>query len=279
MEDSGYLPRLAMMVNRTFRLIGLNGKAVLPMVLGLGCDTMATMTARILQTRKERLLVTILLALGIPCSAQLGVIMGMAASLSIIMAVIIAVSVLSSMLVVGYVSSRVLPGVSSDFIQEIPPIRIPVIRNILVKTGARVRWYLREAVPLFMLGTFFLFLLSRLQILTWLETASAPVIVNLLGLPVETTRAFLVGFLRRDYAATELFVLSKTISMDPIQIVVGLVTITLFVPCIAHFFIIIKEQGIKNAVLISAFVFGYAIFGGSLLNMILRIPFIERLLL
>src|SRR3989337_347226 len=77
LEDSGYLPRLAVMVDRIFKKIGCNGKAVLPMILGLGCDTMATLTTRILETRKERVIVTLLLALGIPCSAQLGVILGM----------------------------------------------------------------------------------------------------------------------------------------------------------------------------------------------------------
>ena len=77
LEDSGYLPRLAVMSDRLFRVMGLNGKAVLPMVLGLGCDTMATMTTRILATRKERVIVTLLLALGVPCSAQLGVILAM----------------------------------------------------------------------------------------------------------------------------------------------------------------------------------------------------------
>ena len=79
LEDSGYLPRLAVMSDRVFRLMGLNGKAVLPMVLGLGCDTMATLTTRILPTKKERLLATLLLALGVPCSAQLGVILAMLA--------------------------------------------------------------------------------------------------------------------------------------------------------------------------------------------------------
>ena len=106
-------------------------------------------------------------------------------------------------------------------------------------------------------GTFFLlFLFSKLGILGWLENVSSPVIVFFLGLPKEATRAFLVGFLRRDYAATELFVLTRTIGLDPIQIVVGLVTITLFVPCVAHFFIMIKERGLRVALLITGFVFG-----------------------
>jgi ferrous iron transport protein B len=100
--------------------------------------------------------------------------------------------------------------------------------------------------------------------------------VHFLGLPAEATRAFIVGFLRRDYAATELFMLSRDIGLDAVQIVVGLVTITLFVPCIAHFFIIIKERGLRTAIFMTAFVFGFAVLCGGLLNQVLRIPFINH---
>ena len=167
LEDSGYLPRLAMMSNRIFRLIGLNGKAILPMVLGLGCDTMATMTARILESRKERFIVTLLLALGVPCSAQLGVILG-AGQLRLarrLRVVIVAVS--GSMLLVGWLASRFVPGAPSDFIFEIPPLRLPRLGNIVMKTWLRVVWFLREAIPLFLLGTLVLFLAAESGLLGW----------------------------------------------------------------------------------------------------------------
>jgi ferrous iron transport protein B len=117
LEDSGYLPRLAVMVNRLFRSMGLNGKAVLPMVLGLGCDTMATLTARILPTRKERVLVTLLLALAIPCSAQLGVILGLLAGLSWLASAVWLGTILGTLLLVGWLASKVLPGQRSAFLK------------------------------------------------------------------------------------------------------------------------------------------------------------------
>ncbi len=270
LEDSGYLPRLAVMVDRVFKMMGLNGKAVLPMVLGLGCDTMATMTTRILETKKERIIVTFLLALGVPCSAQLGVILGMLGSVSFQATIIWLFSVLLVMFVVGYLSSKIIPGNRSDFILEIPPMRVPQMRNIALKTLVRAEWYLKEAVPLFILGTLFLFALDKLAILTTLEQTFSPIVVGFMGLPVETTEAFLVGFLRRDYGAAGLLALQNKGLLDPTQVVVSLVTITLFVPCIANFFMIIKERGLKTAILIGAFIFPFAILCGGVLNFILR---------
>lgn len=267
MEDSGYLPRLAIMVNKLFKLMGLNGTAVLPMILGLGCDTMATLTARILPSKKERVIVTLLLALAVPCSAQLGVIFGGTATISLTATLIWAGVIVFVIFVVGAGASLVLPGTVSDFILETPPIRLPKISNIVIKTFARVEWYLKEAVPLFLLGTFILFCLDKLGLLGVIENAAAPVVVNLLGLPKEVAAAFVMGFLRRDYAAV---LIIREGNLDPIQMLVALVTITLFVPCIANFFIMIKERGMKTALLIVAFIFVFAFLFGGLFNFVLR---------
>jgi ferrous iron transport protein B len=269
LEDSGYLPRLAVMLNRIFKLLGLNGKAVLPMVLGLGCDTMATLTTRILETRKERILVTLLLALGIPCSAQLGVILGLLGGLSLSAVLIWLGSISGVLIIVGYLASKVIPGESSDFILELPPIRKPSIKNITVKTLARIEWYLKEAVPLFFLGTFVLFVLAKTGALRALEIWSAPLIRGFLGLPEQAAQAFLVGFLRRDYGAAGLFNMARQGLLNSKQIVVSLVTITLFVPCIANFFVIIKERGWKTAVVIFLFIFPFAFLVGGALNFVL----------
>jgi ferrous iron transport protein B len=270
MEDSGYLPRLAVMTNRIFKKMGLNGKAVLPMVLGLGCNTMATMTTRILETEKDRTIVTLLLALGIPCSAQLGVILGMFAGLPTIY-LLIWIALISGVLVaVGYLAARVIPGEGSDFILEIPPIRVPQISNVVVKTLARIEWYLKEAVPLFILGTFILFTLHQTNILPLLERVAAPLIVYFLGLPVKVTEAFIIGFLRRDYGAAGLFLLAKEGQLNPHQILVSLVTLTLFIPCIAQFFMMIKERGLKKALWLSAVIFPIAFGVGGMLNFLLR---------
>jgi ferrous iron transport protein B len=270
LEDSGYLPRLAVMVDRIFKKIGCNGKAVLPMILGLGCDTMATLTTRILETRKERVIVTLLLALGVPCSAQLGVILGMLGNVGAAATAAWTAILVGVILAVGYLASKVIPGESSDFILEIPPIRLPQLGNLAVKTMARIEWYLREAVPLFLLGTFILFAADRMGWLLWLQKASEPLVVGLLDLPPKTSEAFLIGFLRRDYGAAGLFDMARSGLLTNLQVVVSLVTITLFIPCLANFLVIIKEQGTKVAAGMALFIFPFAILVGALVNLAAR---------
>jgi ferrous iron transport protein B len=270
MEDSGYLPRLAVMSNQIFKRMGLNGKAVLPMVLGLGCDTMATMTTRILDTEKDRTIVTLLLALGVPCSAQLGVILGMFSGLPVLYLLSWILLIGFLLAIVGYLAAKLLSGEGSDFILEVPPLRIPQLKNIVIKTLARIEWYLKEAVPLFILGTLFLFVMHQTKGLAVIEEISTPIIVHLLGLPAKATEAFIVGFLRRDYGAAGLFILAKEGLLNPRQILVSLVTITLFIPCIAQFFMMIKERGWKKTLYISGVVFPIAFGVGGLLNFLLK---------
>jgi ferrous iron transport protein B len=271
MEDSGYLPRLAVMTNQLFKKIGLNGKAVLPMILGLGCDTMATMTTRILETEKDRTIVTLLLALGVPCSAQLGVILGMFAGLPVLYLFLWIAIIIGILILVGYLAARVIPGESSDFILEIPPLRIPLLSNVVVKTLARIEWYLKEAVPLFILGTLILFILHKTKVLLLLERAATPLIVYFLGLPPKATEAFLIGFLRRDYGAAGLFMMAKEGQLNPHQVLVSLITITLFIPCIAQFFMMVKERGLKKTLWISAVIIPLAFGVGGMVNILLSI--------
>ncbi len=233
------------------------------------CDTMATLTARILETRRERLLVTLLLTLGVPCSAQLGVILGLLGSLSATATVIWVAIVISSLALVGYIASKLLPGDSSEFILELPPIRRPQISNLAVKVAARMEWYLKEAVPLFVLGTFILFASDRLGLLKIAEGLLRPVVVNLLGLPKEAAISFLMGFLRRDYGATVLYDMAQKGQLSNTQVLVSVVTITFFVPCIAQFFVTAKERGLKAAVSIALFTIIFAVGAGTLLNMAL----------
>ncbi|MDD3927339.1 MAG: ferrous iron transport protein B [bacterium] len=269
LEDSGYLPRLTVMANRVFRLIGLNGKAVLPMVLGLGCATMATLTTRILDSRKERLIATILLALGIPCSAQLGVMLGMTSWLSVGAMMFVVAVVGFQLFVVGWLASMILPGERSDFIQELPPIRWPQISNIVIKTLLRVKWFLAEAVPYFLAGTLLLFTLDATGAMGAIIRVSAPVVSGMLGLPDKAVEFFILGFMRRDYGAAGLYDLARQGILTRHQMIVSLVTITLFVPCVANFFIIIKERGLATALAIVAFILPYAILNGWLVRLIL----------
>jgi ferrous iron transport protein B len=267
LEDTGYLPRLAVVTNRAFSAIGLNGKAVLPMVLGLGCDTMAIMATRILPTRRERLIVALLLALAVPCSAQLAVIFGLfsvaggprylAVWLGIVLAVLFAV---------GWLAGRLFGGETSDFMVELPPIRRPSAANIARKTLARIEWYLREAVPLFVLGTLLLFALDRAHLLFRLVRAAEPLVTGLLGLPRECAAAFVVGFLRRDYGAVYLFDAARSGALSPHQVLTATVTITLFLPCVASYFILVKEFGTKTAFAVAGFVFFLAFGVGAAVN-------------
>jgi ferrous iron transport protein B len=270
LEDSGYLPRLAVMANRPFQAMGLNGKAVLPMVLGLGCDTMATLTTRILETRKERVQTTLLLALGVPCSAQLGVLMGMAAILTREAIFVWLAVVLLTLFAVGWLAARIMPGKSSDFILELPPIRRPQPVNILIKTFARLEWYLKEVLPLFVLGAAILFILDLSGSLIVVERFMAPLVQGLLGLPAETAGVFLIGFLRRDFGAAGLFSLARDGLMTTNQLVISLVVITLFIPCIANLLMIVREHGRRTAIWVVLTVFPLAFAVGAVLNLIIN---------
>ena len=271
LEDSGYIPRLAIFSDRIFRMMGLNGKAVLPMVLGLGCDTMATMTTRILGTPKERLIAVLLLALGIPCSAQLATILGILGGISFAALLTLFGVVVLQIFFVGFLAAQLLPGERSDFIMELPPLRLPGMRNLMHKTLLRIRWYLWEAVPLFLIGTALLFVLDKTGLLRWVVAGGRPVVTGLLGLPAETAQVFVMGFLRRDYGAAGLFQLSHAGQLSATQAVVALTVMTLFVPCVANFLMIIREQGLKAALAILVFVTTVALSTGAGLHYAFRI--------
>ncbi len=270
LEDSGYLPRLAAMLNRIFKVMGLNGKAVLPMILGLGCDTMATISTRILETRRERILTTFLLALGVPCSAQLGVILGMMGKLSPLGVMIWGGMVATTVLVVGWLAAKLLPGERSEFILELPPLRMPMLSNVAIKTVARIEWYLKEVLPMFIGATLILFVVDKIGLLVVIEQLFSPLVVGALGLPVAATGAFLIGFLRRDYGAAGLFALAVAGQLDGVQLVVSMVVITLFIPCIANVLVILKEFGWRVMVGVLATVFPIAFLAGIILNLVLR---------
>jgi ferrous iron transport protein B len=265
LEDSGYLPRLAVLSNRLFRAMGLNGKAVVPMVLGLGCVTMATLTTRILESRRDRVLTILLLALAVPCSAQLGVVMGMLAGISFSATLIWSGVVMGVLLVVGRLASRLVPGERSALLVELPPMRRPFAASVLVKTLVRVEWYLKEVVPLFLAGTALLFALHRIGVLDSLVRIGEPLVVGWLGLPPQASAAFLMGFLRRDFGATGLFVMESQGLLSPLQVVVAMVTITLFIPCVAAVLMIARERGTRTALAVTALIFPLAFLVGGFL--------------
>ena len=267
LEDSGYMPRLSVIANRIFARMGLNGRAVLPMVLGLGCVTMATLTTRILHSPRERLITIFLLALAIPCSAQLGVVLGMLGGVSFSALLVWALAMVGVLFLSGFLAARLIPGRRIPLVTELPPMRLPIAGNVLKKTAGRLKWYLIEVIPLFLIGTFLMYLLDRLGILPAIIEAGEPLVSGWLGLPKEASAAFVMGFLRRDFGATGLFMLADALS--PVQAIVGMITITLFVPCFASLLMMIKERGLKTGLAMLAIIVPFAFLVGGLCNLVL----------
>jgi len=267
MEDVGYFPRLAMLVDRIFKKIGLNGRAVIPMVLGFGCDTMATMVTRTLETVRERIIVTLLLALAVPCSAQLGVIMGLLSGVPGALSVWI-LCVTLVFLSVGLLSARLLPGERPMFYMELPPMRLPQARNVLIKTISRMQWYFLEIFPLFIFASLLLWAGKMTGALDALVRIMAPPITAL-GLPAKATAAFIFGFFRRDFGAAGLYDMHAQGLLSPRQLTVAAVTMTLFVPCIAQFLMMKKERGWKVSLGIFLLVTFLAFTVGWCLNIML----------
>ena len=276
LEDSGYLPRLATLTDRFLSRIGLNGRAIIPIILGFGCVTMATITTRILGSQRERTIATAILGLIIPCSAQLGLIIGLIAIAGGLKAwIIYLLTIFAVLSIVGTALNKLLPGESTHLFIDLPPMRLPLLKNVINKTFSKTKHFLLEATPLFLLGSL---LISVLQIsggLNIIQKALAPLTVNLLHLPAKTANIFIMGMIRRDFGAAGLAGMSglngSTAVLADWQIIVSLVVITLFVPCIASVVIIYKERGWKEASLIWAgsWIGAFAI--GTILSNILRI--------
>ncbi|MBM7555193.1 ferrous iron transport protein B [Halanaerobacter jeridensis] len=246
LEDSGYLPRVATLVDRILTELGMNGRAIIPMLLGFGCVTMATITTRVLGSKRERIIAIFLLGLAIPCSAQLGVIVGLIAPLGakfflIYVGVLVAVYVLA-----GTILNKVLPGQSTDLLIDLPPLRIPKFKNIFHKTYIKSISFIKEAGPIFALGAIIITLMEHFGMLVAVQDAVAPITVGWLELPKEAATAFIMGIVRRDFGAAGL----TDLAMTPVQTTVALITITLFVPCIAAMMIMIKERNWTESIAI-----------------------------
>jgi ferrous iron transport protein B len=264
LEDSGYFPRLALLVDRLFKTMGLTGRAVIPMVLGFGCDTMATMVTRTLETVRERVIATLLLALAIPCSAQLGVILALLSKAPGAL-LVWTVCLLLIFLLVGLLAAKVLPGETPMFYMEIPPMRLPQFSNVLTKTYTRMQWYFIEILPLFIIASILLWLGKITNFFETMVRWMNPV-MDALGLPKQVAVAFIFGFFRRDYGAAGLYDLQTQGLLNPRQLTVAAVTLTLFIPCVAQFLIMKRERGWNVAVAIGVFVSTFAFGSGWLLN-------------
>jgi len=260
LEDTGYLPRIAALLDRALTCVGLNGRAVIPLILGFGCVTMAAITTRLLGTSRERLIAITLLAITIPCSAQLGVIIGLLAPLGGSFTAMYLLVILTTFVIVGFGLNKVLPGKSSDLLIDLPPIRLPRPSNVVKKTLNKSYLFLVEATPLFALGALLISVLQLTGTLTTLNNILAPLTVGWLQLPKEAAAAFIMGIIRRDFGAAGLADMSLTAA----QTLVAMVTITLFVPCIAAVLVMFKERSIKEDLILWGGTFVIAFLVGGL---------------
>jgi len=246
MEDSGYLPRLATLVDRLMTSLGLNGRAVIPIILGFGCVQLGTITTRLLSTRREKSIATTLLNFAIPCSAQIGVIAGMLAAVGGGLVLVYVAVIFSVLAIIGTIMNRLLPGESSSLLIDLPPMRLPRMDNVLRKTITRSFFFMKEAYPWFFLGSLIVAVMQVTGGLDIWQRILAPLTEGWLQIPREAATAFVMGLVRRDFGAAGL----TDLAMSPMQIVVSLVVITLFVPCIASLMILFKERGSREAMLI-----------------------------
>lgn len=244
-EDSGYLPRIAALVDRVMNTVGLNGRAIIPMILGFGCVTMAIVVTRLLGSERERRIAIFLLGLTIPCSAQLGVIAGLLSALGPQFLLIYVLVIFTVLAVTGTLLNSLLPGKSSDLLIDLPPLRIPRVENVLKKTAAKSYAFLMEAAPLFVLGSLIIGILQVSGALTMLQELIAPLTVGWLELPKEASTVFIMGIIRRDFGAAGL----TNMPLSDIQTLVALITLTLFVPCIAAIMVLFKERSKPEAAL------------------------------
>ncbi len=240
LEDSGYLPRIAALTDRMMTSIGLNGRAIIPMILGFGCITMATMTTRILGNERERKIATALMAFAIPCSAQLGVIVALlAVAGGPRMALAYGLIMFTVFGLLGLALSRYLPGTSTSLLIDLPPLRVPRPINVLTKTWYKTTGFIREVTVYFAAGALLIGILQVTGALVAAQDLAAPLVEGWLRLPREAATAFIMGFVRRDFGAAGLY----DLGLSGPAILVSLVTITLFVPCVASVLVIMKERG------------------------------------
>ncbi|MDR0753215.1 MAG: ferrous iron transporter B [Holosporaceae bacterium] len=249
LEDSGYIPRMAALTSRFFNFLGMNGDAVIPALLGFGCGAMGTISARILGTDKEKIIVTALIGIAIPCAAQQGIIISLLTSLNnadiffAYIAVMLAITIIS-----GKILNFCLKGDISCFVMDIPPLRLPSFNNCRRKTIRRVKDFLFESVPIFTASSVVISVLNEYGILNWLQSGLTPIVENLLHLPKEFSDVFVMGILRRDLASVEVFNMSRNLLETGSQILTATVVISLFVPCMNAILVIFKERGWKMAI-------------------------------
>jgi ferrous iron transport protein B len=265
LEDLGYLPRLAVMLDALMHRLGLHGLAIVPMLLGLGCNVPGVLSTRILETRRERFIAATTVAIAVPCAALQAMIVGLVGQHGLGNLLTVYGVLLGVWLVLGLALNRVLKGESPEIFVEIPPYRVPHLRSLGKKLWIRMKWFLREAVPFVLLGVLLVNLLYTLGVIDFAGNVTSPVITRVLGLPKEAVGALIVGFLRKDVAVGMLIPLRLTAK----QLVIAAVVLTMYFPCVATFTTLIKELGLLDMLKAAAIMIVSSLAVGGLLNLIL----------
>lgn len=250
LEDIGYLPNLSVLLRRSFTKIGLSGRAVMPIVLGFGCKTMATLTTRSLKSRKERLISIYLIAFAIPCSAQLALNIAILGKAGVIPFLISLVFLVLVEILAGKILNLIIKDDGNTFfIQELPPFRFPVMKAVLKKTGYRLWWFLKEAIPVFVIAAAVIFTLDYIGVLDMLKQLLKPIVVSWMGLPIEMVEALILLIAREEAAAGLILRLSNMGMLNAVQSIIAVVVTTMFIPCFANIVAMFKEAGVKVGIL------------------------------
>ncbi|TEU04307.1 MAG: ferrous iron transporter B [Dehalococcoidia bacterium] len=265
LEDVGYLPRLAVLLDNLMHRMGLHGYAIIPTMLGLGCCVPAIMATRILESKRERFIAATLISIAIPCAASQAMIIGLVGAEGMQYVAMVYGTLFVVWLVLGLILNRAVRGFSPELLIEIPPYRRPSWRAVLTKLWMRTYGFLREALPIILLAIFAIGILYNLGVFDAIANFTAPVVSGLFGLPKEGVVAIVVGFLRKDVAIG----LLSPLSLSAAQLVVGSVVLTMFLPCIAAFVVLARELGIKGLLMAIGIMLAATIVVGGLLNLVL----------
>jgi ferrous iron transport protein B len=266
-EDVGYLPRLAVLVDTVMHRIGLHGSSIICMILGLGCNVPGVLSTRILETKRERFIAATLMAVSVPCMAQNAVIIGLVGAHGMVYVGLVYLTLFCVYIGVGRFLNKVMKGESPELFLEIPDYHLPHIPVLLKKTGMRVRGFIMEAIPFVLLGIFIINILYLLGIITSIADICAPFLERVLGLPRDAIVALMIGFLRKDVALGML----EPLNLLPQQLVVASTVLTLYFPCVATFIILLKELGVKDTAKSVAIMIVTAVGVGGLLRGILEV--------
>jgi ferrous iron transport protein B len=255
------------LTKRIFDKLGLSGSAIMPLVLGFGCKTMATLTTKSLRSKKERYIAIYLIAFAIPCAAQMALNMSILGRMGV-KPFAIAFSVLAFVeIAAGVVLNKILKEEErSDFLQELPAIRLPNPKAVIVKTYYRLWWFIKEAIPVFIYAAVILFVIDKAGILDAVKNGLSPVMNGLLGLPVQMVDALILCMARHEAAAGLIIKLIEAGKLNYIQCIVAVTITTMFVPCFANIMAMIKELGARRAITMAVIINASAFLIAACLN-------------